>query len=406
LKSPFARPSRLCVLALLASCGDAGNPEPPGQTSPDATSPASADERPAPTALRALVARNLGPLAEAMTQVAVEVRSEGDETPTTLLAALPDRIRRMTPDGRTAVRSPGGSFVWAAGTAAEPADAATASELEAWLTALDLLTLAPFRRAVSVRRTAPDTLEIEVGGESHAVRYRASDDTVLEVEGRGLVVRILEHHDSGTARIPTRIDSPTLGERSLRFLGTGVGFDPAAFDRPEAVGSESRAEIVIGGAANPTAPRSETLQNVSWWMVEDPRTWNERLAWIRATGRKLGAAGYGNGGDPMLVLEADKSWWAIPFRPAREEPDPVLPDAGERVRDMSGERVLVIEPEPGRGSNRVDAALEALTRHGEASGSARPAWIAVSWNLIGRDPAVDPDCLDRAPLRVMHGLGR
>lgn len=394
------------MLTILAGCGGAdlaggGDPQ-------DGPTPAQDghDARPAPTALRALVARNLGPLAEEMTQVALEVRTPGDESPTTLLAAVPDRIRRMTPDGRTAISTPDGAWVWSTGAAAESADEITRRELATWLTALDLLTLAPFRRAVSVRRSSPDTLEIELDGEVHSVRYRASDDTILELRRGELAIRVLEHHDSGAARIPTRIECAALGERTLRFLGTGVGFDPTAFEAPSTTTTPPRAEIVVGGPSSSTGPRVEVLPAVSWWMVEDPGSWTERLARIRSAGRMLGGAGYGNGGDPMLVQEDGAAWLVVPFRRASAEPKPVVPGAGEKVVDRTGERVVVVEPEAGPAAARVERGQSELGAHAREHGLGTPRWTAVSWNLIDRDPADDPGCLDRAPLRVMHGLGR
>lgn len=341
-----------------------------------------------------------------MAQVAVEVRTPGDEAPTTLLAAVPERIRRMTPDGLTAIRTPEGAFVWRTGGAAQAADEATTAELDAWLTALDLLTLGPFRTAVSVRRSAPDTLEVEVDGEPHAIRYRTDDDTILEVRGRGSRIQILDRHDSGAARIPTRIDGAPLGERTLRFLGTGVGFDPGAFEAPTPTEQPARAEIVLGGSSSPSGPRAESMPAVSWWMVEDPGAWDARLACIRAAGRRLGAAGYGNGGDPMLVEQEGAQWLVVPFRPARSDPDPVVPGAGEKVLDRTAEAVLVIDPPPGTSATRVANARRDLLEHARENGLAEPRWTGVSWNLIGRDPANDPACLDRAPLRVMLGLGR
>lgn len=390
----------------LGGCGEAGGPDSRSETAPRSSDTPGDDPRPAPAALRALLARNLGPLADAMAQVAVEVRAPGDEAPTTLLAAVPERIRRMTPDGRTAIRTPDGALVWQTGGAARPADDVTTAELDAWLTALDLVTLGPFRRAVSVRRSAPDTLEVEVDGEPHAIRYRADDDTILEVRGRGSRIQILERHDSGAARIPTRIAGTPLGERTLRFLGTGVGFDPGAFEAPTRTGEPARAEIVLGGTSSPHGPRAESMAAVSWWMVEDPGSWDARLECIRSAGRRLGAAGYGNGGDPMLVDEDGAQWLVVPFRPARSDPDPVVPEAGEKILERAAEAVLVVDPPPGPTATRVANARRELLAHAQDSGIAEPRWTAVSWNLIGRDPANDPGCLDRAPLRVMLGLGR
>jgi hypothetical protein len=394
------------VLAALAGCGEAGDSGGASPKDGPLHAEAQEDERSAPAALRALVARNLGPLAEAMTQIAVEVRAPGDDAPTTLLAAVPDRIRRMTPDGRTAIWTPDGAWVWSTGAAAEPADETTRAELAAWLTALDLMTLAPFRRAVSVRRSSPDTLEVELDGEARSLRYRASDDTILELRRGDLSIRILEHHDSGAARIPTRIASEALGERTLRFLGTGVGFDPTAFEPPSATKPPSRSEIVVGGPSSASGPRAEVLPAVSWWVVEDPGSWTERLARIRSAGRMLGAAGYGNGGDPMLVREDGAAWLVVPFRSASASPKPVVPGTGEKIIDRTGERILVVEPEPGPAAARVEGGNVKLEAHASELGLGAPRWTAVSWNLIDRDPANDPGCLDRAPLRVMHGLGR
>lgn len=410
-RAAWSRPVRpglagLGALAMLAACGDARDPQDRSEDPPAPVPADAGDARSAPAALRAIVTRNLGPLADGMTQVAVEVRGPGDEAPTTILAALPDRIRRMTPDGVTAVATPDGCFAWAAGSPARPADPTTTAELTAWRTALDLLTLAPFRRAVSAQRVAPDTLEVEIDGFALTLRYRSPDDTVLAVAGRDVEVRILAHHDSGAARVPTRIDSPQLGDRSIRFLGTGIGFDPAAFDVPTADPDTPRAEILLGGSSSPKGPRLETLSNVSWWMIEDPGTWAERLACIRTAGRRLGTAGYGNGGDPILVEEDEESWLVVPFRPARANPDPVLPENGERVLDRAGVKVLILEPDPAPSAERVTKAFDALAAHADAHGLGTPQWTAASWNLIGRDPATDPGCLDRAPLRVMLGFGR
>jgi hypothetical protein len=403
--------------ALLASCGEtepvrATLPGGPVGSAPPPVRPVD-DPRSAAAVLEALVARGHGARRGTFDRISVELRRSPDGEATTVLARLPDRLRITHPDGSAGLLRGEAAWTWAHGAAPAAAGAESRAELERWRTLLDLLTLGPLERALQhdpppAERSGPDRLAVGTGEARIEVELDPARDLVEALHGSGISVRILERHigerpgPAGAAErtvVPILVDEAVLGTWHLRFLGAGIDFDEQVFAPPTGAAAPT---FTHGGPGGTTAPRIEAAAAVSWLMFEDPGSWTARMQLFRSAGPRLGPLGYGNGGDPMLVATEDGPFFVIPFRPRRGDAESLVPGAGERLRSWPAGRVVAVDPPAGEAfERRIAAGRTALEGFAQSEGLHLDGPICVAVNLIGRDPAGDPESLDQAPIRVL-----
>lgn len=387
----------LAVAAALAACGDSNDDEtPPPDTAPP-------DTRAPRAVIDAVLARAHGPHRGSFDSVIVEVRESADGPATTFSVDLPDRIRRNGPDGRIAVFDGEQAWAWQGAGAAEFADRATRTELETWLAVLDLVCLQPFVRADRFERVGPHRIAALTAAARHELAYQPSTDAPQSLQGPAGSIEILELYDSGTTRIPVVVRIEGVGQRHLRFWETGVEHAPDAFAPPA---GETRETFVVGAPAPSTAARIETTPAVEWLMTPDPAAWPQRMAWLRDAGGRLGARGYGNGGDPFFVTIDGEEWFVVPFRPVRSDPEPVTPKEGERVVRVASGRAVVVDASPGEFEARVDAAGTQVATFLREQGLEPDGPRRVTVNVIGRDLENDPRALHDAPVRVIRPIAR
>jgi hypothetical protein len=125
----------------------------------------------------------------------------------------------------------------------------------------------------------------------------------------------------------------------------------------------------------------------------------------RDAGQRLGPAGYGAGGDPMLARHDDADWFVVPFRPTSGDADPVAARAGERLTDQPDHRELSYQVPFGPWAKRLEQGRARL----DAALAANPDWTAasplfVNVNLGNVDPVGSPGDLDQAWLTLSYRL--
>ncbi|MGE0142721.1 MAG: hypothetical protein AB7T19_05465 [Planctomycetota bacterium] len=351
----------------------------------------------------AIVRRTHGPRAGGFDRVALELRESQAGPPVSIRASLPSLMKVTWPDGSWAIAR---DEEVRGGTSADddrPADEALRATTLTLRSAIDSLCLGPLTRAASAERLDHDTLRIvERSGARHELDYDPSTAAVVALRSGSMELRILEDLDrAGIARVFVRVLWSELGERHVRFLDTGLAFANDSFASPKSPVQSRGPELVVGGPRPTLVPRLARTEAVRWLMHPDPGDWPGRMAIFHGVGARLGPLGYGNGGDPMLVQDANRAWFVIPFVAVEAEPRPVVIAESERLVECARERVATVDAEPGPWEERIQRSTAVLgaflrERNLNAIGEAR---LAV--NLVGSDPAGDPTSLARLPLRVV-----
>jgi hypothetical protein len=393
----------------IASCGLAGCDFEPGNERSSAAekqperAPSPAIEGTPLEIVAAIVRRTHGPRLGGFDRVALELRERQDGPPVSIRASLPSLMKVTWPDGSWAIAR---DDEVRSGTSADddqPADEELRAATLTLRTAIDSLCLGPLTRASSAERLDHDTVRIvERNGVVHELDYDPSTAAVVALRSGAMELRILEDLDrGGISRVFVRVLWSKIGERHVRFLDTGLAFADDSFASPKAAVQSRGPELVVGGPRPTSVPRLTRNEAVRWLMQPDPGDWTGRMAIFHGVGARLGPLGYGNGGDPMLVRDADRDWFVIPFVAVEAAPRPVVIGESERLVERARERVATVDAEPGPWDERIERSTAALSaflraRNLSASGDTR---LAV--NLVGSDPAGNPESLARLPVRVV-----
>ena len=392
------RPRRLIAaigaLASLAACGGGDD----GADGVPAPQPQRAAERDPAATLAAILERCHGARRGDFDAVALELREAADGVATTVAARLPSQLRVTTADGQSLVIDGDQVLRRTDSGAVEPTDEATRTSMRQLAAAIGLLCLQPLERAEHVVRLAADRIGFEVDGAEHELVHHPSLDAPRELVGPNARVVFVEWYDSGTTLMPIVVDLAGLGRRHLRFLDVGVAFDDATFELGEPPKDGRR--ITLGGPAPSGTPRIESVDPVSWLMLRDPGDWPARYAAYRSAGQRLGPAGYGNGGDPLLVEDEAGSWFVVPFVTARDDPDEIALGADERIVERGAGQVVVIDATAGDFEQRVARAADSIRAFAAQQQLALRTAVQAAINLIGRDLDEDPSLVRDAPLRV------
>ncbi len=359
------------------------------------------DTRDPAAVLDAIVARCHGARRGSFGRAIVELRETADGPATTVSYALPDRLRIVDPDGRW-VLALGADFAGGAANAAgQPLDEERRRTVVRLQCALAAIGYQPLEHPARVERRGPGELAVtDRDGATWTFEFDPATEVPRALRGPEVSIRFVEHHDSGRTRIPLVVDIDGLGRRYLRFLDTGIEFDARAFTPPQPSNDQVQA-IVVGGNGRTPRARIESLDEVRWLSIPDPGDWPARMTLFGAAGARLAPLGYGNGGDPMLVTDAEGAWFVVPFVAMRSDAEPVVLAEGERVATVPAHRAAAIDAGPGDWDERIAMGRAALERLLAERGQQAAGPLRVGLNLVGADPAADPAVLRELPMRLI-----
>ncbi|MFO1054816.1 MAG: hypothetical protein U1F36_21570 [Planctomycetota bacterium] len=388
-------------LSWLCACGDA--------TEAPHADPvrAAADTRDPSVVIDAILARTQGDRRGTFGRAIVELREAADGPATTISFELPDRMRVVEPEGRWSLYSTGDITTGIGESKPEPADESRRRWITDLRAGLDALCLLPLTRVARAERLDGDTLALWTRDDARfELDYDATKNAVRALRSAASTMTVVEDLDrAGRTRIPVIVELSGIGRRHVRFVDTGVDFQDKVFAAPSA-GGTSHTEMVVGGPARSAKPRVVHVDAVKWLMMPDPGDWSGRMALFSVVGGRLGPLGYGNGGDPALLHDADGAWFVVPFVALDRRARPVVLEAGEKLVDAAEGRILAVDAEPGAWDDRIATAKDALARFATQKSLRTSGEVRLELNLIGRDPAADPDSLRDLPLRVVIDVAR
>ena len=366
---------------------------------------AGTDTRDASVVVDAILDRTQGARRGTFGRATLELREVRDGPATVVSFDLPDRMRVVDANGSWTLRV--GDEV-TTGTADEPSHAADDAHRATTATlcaAIATICLRPLERCARAERIDGDTLAITTrDGESFELDYDPALDATRRLRGPGVDVTIVEDLDrGGRARIPVLVDIAGVGRRYLRFVDTGIEFEERVFQSPD-LGRPTAPEIVVGGPARDLRARIQRLDPVRWLMMPDPGDWAGRLELFHTAGGRLGPRGYGNGGDPFLVEDDAGAWFVVPFVPLRADAEDVPLDSEERITAATATRAVVADAPDGDWAERRREAQTAIDAFVADRKLTIGGPLRLAFNLIGRDPATDPACLQDLPLRLVQPL--
>jgi hypothetical protein len=383
-------------ILLTASCGGEAGSSPPSST--------PTDGRAAHRVVAAILDRCHGKRRGTFAKSVVELRRSPADEPRTLSLDLPERMLSGTSDGRQELVRPDGAWTWPVGEPASPLDDGAREELVRLRDLLGYVFLLPLERNRNAERVAGDRLRLRDGaGEEYLLAYDPDTDTPVALSGPAGEVRFVAHFDSGVTRIPTVVELGSVGRLHLRVLETGFVFEPSVFEVPD-LRPDPGTSIVLG----PRIESSEviTVAPRSWLMFPDPGDWSSRMELCAAAGSRLAPKGFRNGGDPLLVKDEQGSWFVIQFLPARDDPDPVEPETGERLVELPECRLAIVRPEAGNWEERLASGRRALARLIEERGLRPSGPVRAAVNVYGKDPAARPDVLRTTPIALEQPVER
>ncbi|MBK8978933.1 MAG: hypothetical protein IPM29_23785 [Planctomycetes bacterium] len=377
----------------------------PRDAAGDAAGDAADDGRDPEAIVTAILDRCHGARRGTFASLAVELRDAPDGPPTLVHAALPERIRVQSPTDTIAARNGEQGWLWPGGPPARPLTDGERDDLAALATLLGAVALLPLEQHTAVERTAPDRLALRTAdGAVHTLAWDPARDAPLRLSSPAGEVVFLEFYDSGRTLVPTHVTLGPRGECWLRFLGTGVTHLPELFDAPPGTGSDGE-RVTFGPDLGQGAVREVDVRPVRWLWMPDPGDWKRRMELFRSAGRRLFPAGYGNGGDPMLIEDDAGAWFVVPFRPRLPDPEPVRPADGERLTELDAHRALQLVAESGADwAARIAKARAALDAALAQRGLRADGALCVGVNLVNRDPATDPGTLRDAVVTLSYRL--
>ncbi len=318
---------------------------------------------------------------------------------------LPARMRvdrssgeHLVVDGKTALR-------W---TTDDAPRALESDELDEALALRELIGMALLQPLVSVNnpsRTGGERIAFDRGtGESGSstrfeLVYDAATDLPVSLEGPAGTVRFVALLDTGKLHVPQVVELGRLGRKTLQVVETDWRFDASVFQPPRR--EDRPPDIVLGKGSGTSIPSIAETTACSWLLLPDPGKWPARLELYSRTGMRLGAKGYTNAGDPVLVEEGEKHWFVVQFRGNRSDPEPVRPTSGEALREMPAQRCVSVHPEDGDFEDRVATGRAAVEKFIADKGlrAAGPTRVVVNLFAIRADD--EATGLRIAPLEIV-----
>ena len=283
----------------------------------------------APARIEAVLARCHGVLRGTMDRVLLELRAAEDGPATSVLLLWPARMRVRDPDGKLAFLAPD-----------QPAPA----ELARLRDLLGMLLLQPLVAAERSEAVDGGRVRITAGGAVYELTLdRDARPTALR--GPAGEVQFLEHIETGITVLPRRVRLGPLGERTVRFLGTGV----TALDEAFTARTAREPADVVRVTSDPDdgrGPRAATLLALEarqWLVRADPTDWRKRAEVLDDAGRMLHERGQRPHGLPAYWSVGGKPSLAIPFRARAEK---AFVPGTETVLAMPAHRAAVIVTPP------------------------------------------------------------
>lgn len=341
--------------------------------------------------------RALGPYLEGRATAAAEVRIGLAAKPLFCSVELPSRLRASRPDGSVLLMNERGSWTWTASEPPRVANDADRLQGEQLLEVFSAARLMALGNAQPIARDM-DNLNIQLrdeGGTTHVLCFDPVSLKPLGLTSGETEFQFLSHFESEVTFIPTHVQ---VADRAyfIDTLDLGIEFEDDAFEPQRNVGTPQqrpRLEVEL-----------EQAYERRWLMVPDPGSWAAREAAMESAGNRLGANGWGGGGDPVLVEDDLGTWFVVQYLEAQDSPRPITKEAGERDLARPERRVLRCEAPPGDFEERQEAAREALRAYAEAKGLELDGPIYFEINIVHKRPSLEPDVLRSTPLCAIVAL--
>lgn len=359
-------------------------------------------ERPAlaPSAvIDGVVARSIGTFESDLRNVVLNVRAEPDDAPMAVWLADDGRMRLDRPGIGSETLTADSGFAWSGKTDSRTLTAERRKELEALRANCRAVLCLPLLGASNAERTGRDSLQFatadETAGEQLWTLRHDEDGNLLSLAapsaGR---VDFIEFKPPPGMSLAQVVDLSGLaaefcGQRLFELSSAASFFDASTFlppDRREGIALPP--DVDVQPADLPHDPRFETAEARRWLVLDDPGSWQQRVALCYAEGERLGEHDQAGFGDPMLI-QPDRL--AIPFLPF-EDAAPYEAATNETVREVREHTVAAVLAKPGDSFDaRVAAAkarlLSFLASQGrKASGPLRIAVNVFYLPELGKDP--------------------